>query len=267
MKLNDTAISCRNLQISYEADPVIHSVDMEVTPGQLVAIIGENASGKSTLLRGLARLQKLDDGDVYLRGTRCDELHDREFARRVAYLPQTPSVVPDMSVRALVERGRTPHFPTYAVNGSAVDRVEVDNALEQVGLTASADRSLKILSGGELQRAWVAFALVRSPEVLLLDEPTSHLDVRYQRELMQLLSELKEKGIAIIVAMHDISLAIAFADRVIGLDSGKIAFDCFADSENILEDLGNVLHSKLLSFRTTEGSLAVVPDWHVDKAP
>ena len=84
---------------------------------------------------------------------------------------------------------------------------------------------------------------------------------------MQLLSGLKEKGIAIIVAMHDISLAIAFAARVIALDSGKIAFDRFADSENILEDLGNVLHSKLLSFRTTEGSLAVVPDWHVDKTP
>ena len=254
-------LSCSDVRISYFDQTVVDGISLEVNRGELVTIIGQNATGKSTLLRAFCNLKPIDAGDVYLNGESIYVIPERDFARQVAFLPQSLSVPMGLTVGDLVLRGRTPHYPKYAMRGSAEDHAEVNRVLDQVGLGASSDRDLNSLSGGELQRVWIAFALVRNPEVLILDEPTSHLDARYQKQLMELLVDLKKQDIAILTVLHDVSLAVAFSDRLIGLDQGAIAFDRNVKYGNLVEDISRVLEIDMESIRDSEGDFYVSPKW------
>ncbi len=199
-------------------------LDLEVAAGECVALVGPNGAGKTTLLRCLAGLRTPSAGELTHRGRNFDELSRRELARRIAYVPQVrPASVP-LTVREAVELGRYPHLSRFQLASSAADHRAVDQALAAAGIEAFAERPLDELSGGERQMAWIAAALAQAAEVLILDEPTTHLDPRHQRDVAGLLHRLhREEGATILFATHDLDLAGLLGDRVLALRAGRIA--------------------------------------------
>jgi len=203
---------------------VVHDVSFTVEAGEMVAILGPNGSGKSTLLRGMARLHPPRAGRVLLDGRDIRAMNSRHVARVLAILPQAPAGGLDLTVRELAFRGRYPHQGLLQrVTRRDIDAVEW--ALEATDAFQLADRPLAALSGGERQRAWIAMALAQEPRILLLDEPTTFLDVAHQVEVMHLLRRLNARGITIVAVLHDLALAGRFTSRIIALRDGRLAFD------------------------------------------
>ncbi|MFB9775824.1 ABC transporter ATP-binding protein [Brevibacterium otitidis] len=212
----------RNLHLGYSRGDVITDVTVDLTPGSITALVGPNGSGKSTLLRGLARLQPLSAGTVeFSDGTDVAELPSRALARRLTMLAQSRPVPQGMPVRSAVALGRHPHqgrFRTGDRDGQAV----VERAMELTGVAAVADTAVHELSGGQLQRVWLASCLAQDTEVLLLDEPTNHLDLKHQVELLELLDSLAhDHGVSIGVVLHDLNHAAAVADHIVLLSGGR----------------------------------------------
>lgn len=257
-------IACNNLTLGYNDKVVIDSINLEVRSGEFVALLGPNASGKSTLLRGLSGIRTIDAGELIFSGQESSLITPRQLAKQVAFLPQSPLTDIDLTVRELVGRGRSPYLSRFTVTDSETTKYEVNRAIKSVGVELLAERTLGSLSGGEAQRAWIAFALVKKPQILMLDEPTSHLDIKYQRDLMKLLKELCGEGLAVIVVLHDISLALAYSDRVIGLDQGKIVFDGDVrnNPEPSIQALSKIFGMNLVSLPNSMGGPLVAPDWN-----
>jgi iron-chelate-transporting ATPase len=225
-----------DLTLSYNGSPVVHDATLVLAPGRITALIGPNGSGKSTLLRALARLHPIDTGNVFLSprepdtsiplsatsGTDASAIDKRNFARRVTLLAQSRPTPAGLSVREVVEFGRHPHRGRWKrgdENGSAI----VDRAMALTGIEALADRPVDRLSGGQLQRVWLAGCLAQDTDVLLLDEPTTYLDLRYQVELLDLIQDLASvHGVTIGVVLHDLDQAAAIADTVVLLESGRV---------------------------------------------
>ena len=212
--------------VAYDDTDVVHAADLALRPGRVTALVGPNGSGKSTLLRSVARLQAPRAGSVQLTEggevLDCADLSTRDFARRVALLTQGRPTPGGLSVRDVVEFGRYPHRGRWGrtdPDGAAA----VDRALELTGVAGFADRGVDQLSGGQLQRAWLASCLAQGTGVLLLDEPTTYLDLRYQVELLDLVRDLADQGgIAVGVVLHDLDQAAAIADDVVVLDAGRV---------------------------------------------
>jgi iron complex transport system ATP-binding protein len=223
------------LSLNYGQRVAVRDVSFEVEAGEMVSIVGPNGSGKSTLLRGIARLQKPSQGRVLLGETDIRSLGARQVARYLAILPQAPDGGADLSVRELVYRGRFPHQGILQ-RITAADTEAVAWAMGAADVTHLANRQLGSLSGGERQRAWIALALAQQPKVLLLDEPTSFLDIAHQVEVMQLLRRLNREGMTVVAVLHDLVLAGRFSDRVIAMRDGRVAFD--GPPANVLEPRG-----------------------------
>lgn len=217
-------LSARNLTLAYAGKDVVHDVSLEIDAGEMVAIVGPNGSGKSTLLRGLSRLHRPQSGHVYLGETDIRRISPRAVARILAILPQDPNGGLDLTVRELTWRGRYPHQGILQ-RATPADARAVEWALSAADVEQFADRPLGSLSGGERQRAWIALALAQQPRVLLLDEPTSFLDISHQVEVMHLLRRLNHEGMTVVTVLHDLVLAGRFADRVIAVRDGRIEFD------------------------------------------
>jgi iron complex transport system ATP-binding protein len=217
-------LTVRDLTLGYGARPVVEGVSLEIDAGEMVAIVGPNGSGKSTLLRGMSRVQKPVRGQVLLGENDIRELSAREVARILAILPQSPEAGLDLTVRELAWRGRYPHQGMLQ-RATVADHDAVEWALIAADVQYLAGRTLGSLSGGERQRAWIALALAQQPKVLLLDEPTSFLDIQHQLEVMHLLRRLNREGMTVVAVLHDLVLAGRFADRVIALRQGRVAFD------------------------------------------
>ena len=217
-------ISVRNLTLAYAGKTVVENVSFDVAAGEMVAILGPNGSGKSTLLRGMSRLHRPESGHVLLGESDIRQMGARQVARQLAILPQSPDGGLDLTVRELTWRGRYPHQGVLQ-RATAADYEAVESALHAADVVELADRPLGSLSGGERQRAWIALALAQEPRVLLLDEPTSFLDVAHQVEVMHLLRRLNREGITIVAVLHDLVLAGRFANRVIALRNGSVEFD------------------------------------------
>lgn len=201
---------------------VLGGVDLAVGPGEWHAVIGPNGAGKSTLLRVLAGLLR-HDGTVRLGGEDAARLSARQRARRLAYVPQQPTLPGAMSVRAYVLLGRTPHLSYLAAEGAA-DRAVAEAAMDRLTLTAYADRRLGTLSGGERQRVVLARAVAQRADTLLLDEPTTALDLGHRAQVMELVDELRrDEGLAVLSTEHDLNLAAAYADRLLLLVGGRLA--------------------------------------------
>jgi iron complex transport system ATP-binding protein len=227
-----------DLTLSYQGAPVVHSAHIDLAPGQITALIGANGSGKSTLLRALARLHTPDSGTVFLsddggapdiapaltaaNGIDAHTLSSREFARRVTLLSQSRATPTGLTVREVVDFGRHPHRGRW-VRGDAAGAAAVQQAMTVTGVDGLAERHVEQLSGGQLQRVWLASCLAQDTSVLLLDEPTTYLDLRYQVELLDLIRDLAElHGVTIGIVLHDLDQAALIADRVILLDAGRI---------------------------------------------
>jgi iron complex transport system ATP-binding protein len=213
-----------HLTLAHGHRVVVHDVSFTVEAGEMVAILGPNGSGKSTLLRGMARLHPPRTGRVLLDGRDIRAMNSRHVARVLAILPQAPAGGLDLTVRELAFRGRYPHQGLLQrVTRRDIDAVEW--ALDATDSLHLADRPLAALSGGERQRAWIAMALAQEPRILLLDEPTTFLDVAHQVEVMHLLRRLNARGITIVAVLHDLALAGRFTSRIIALREGRLAFD------------------------------------------
>ncbi|WP_322795232.1 ABC transporter ATP-binding protein [Tepidiforma sp.] len=217
-------LAAEHLTLAHGPRTVVRDVSFTIASGEMVAIVGPNGSGKSTLLRGLARLHPPAAGRVLLDGRDIRQLNTRQVARVLAILPQAPSAGLDLTVRELAFRGRYPHQGLLQrITRRDIEAVEW--ALAATDAAQLADRQLGSLSGGERQRAWIAMALAQEPRVLLLDEPTSFLDVAHQVEVMHLLRRLNARGITVVAVLHDLHLAARFTGRVIALSGGNLAFD------------------------------------------
>lgn len=217
-------LSVEGLSLGYRARPVVEDISLTVRTGELVAVIGPNGSGKSTLLRGIGRLLRPTAGRVLLDGDDIQRLSPRTLAKQLALLPQTPEAGVDLTVEELAWRGRHPHRSILR-GASRADHEAVAFALTAADLLDLRGRQLGSLSGGERQRAWIALALAQQPQVLLLDEPTSFLDVRHQVEVMELLRRQNADGLTVVAVLHDLQLAARYADRVVALRDGRVALD------------------------------------------
>ena len=218
-------IEVRDLRHAFGGMPVLRGISITLRAGEMTAIIGPNGSGKSTLLRIAGRLLKPQAGEARFDGRDAWSIPPREFARRVAFLPQAPEAPADLAVGELVARGRHPHRGLLGAS-SARDREAVERALVLAGVEGLKHRTVATLSGGERQRAWVALALAQEPDVLLLDEPTTYLDIGHQVELLSLLRRLnEEQGLTVLMVMHDLPQAAHYARRLIAIRNGEVVAD------------------------------------------
>ena len=213
-------ISISELYASYEGEEILHGIDACFPTGKISVIMGPNGSGKSTTLRSLVRLVPEVSGGIALDGTALETLSPQALARRVAYLPQSRNV-PDITVERLVMHGRFPYL-SYPRRYRREDREKVRQALEWVGLSALGDRRMAKLSGGQRQKAYLAMALAQDTEVILMDEPTTYLDIRNQFELLERTRSLSKSGKTVIMILHDFEAALRFADHVVVMADGRI---------------------------------------------
>ncbi|MBM0203035.1 ABC transporter ATP-binding protein [Micromonospora sp. STR1s_5] len=219
----ERSLSGVDLRLGYHGVPVVHGAVIDLRAGAVTALVGPNGSGKSTLLRALARLHPIEAGIVHLAdGVTAASLAAREFARRVTLLAQSRPVPSGVTVRDVVGYGRHPYrgrWRTEDPDGPAA----IARAMDVTGVAAMADRPVDELSGGELQRVWLATCLAQDTPVLLLDEPTTFLDLRYQVEILDLVRDLADDhGVAVGVVLHDLNQAAAVADEVVLLQQGRV---------------------------------------------
>ncbi|MFI0980790.1 ABC transporter ATP-binding protein [Streptomyces sp. NPDC021093] len=219
-------LSATGVTVAYDGVDVVHEASLELSAGQVTVLVGPNGSGKSTLLRTVARLQRARSAALTLdEGTDGFALTPREFSRHVALLTQGRPTPSGLSVRDVVEFGRYPYRGRWG-RADPGGRAAVDRALEMTGVTELAERGVEHLSGGQLQRVWLASCLAQETGVLLLDEPTTYLDLRYQVELLDLIRDLADDhGIAVGVVLHDLDQAAAVADRIVLLRAGRVISD------------------------------------------
>lgn len=209
------------LALAYDSGEVVSGIDLAIADGEITAIVGANACGKSTLLRGLARLMKPSRGAVYLDGKEIHRMPTGEVAKRLGLLPQSPVAPDGITAGDLVGRGRYPH-QGWLRQWSARDDAAVAEALRATGTSDLVDRPVSALSGGQRQRVWVAMALAQETDLLLLDEPTTFLDISHQIELLDLLADLNRDGKTIVAVLHDLNLACRYADRLVAMKAGGI---------------------------------------------
>ena len=216
------AISVKNLSVAYESNTIIEDMNLSIPKGKISIIIGANGCGKSTLLKTIARINKPKSGDIFINNKNIKKVKEKDIAREVAFLPQGPVCPSGLTVRELVAFGRFPHQKMIGgLNNHDKDIIEW--AIEETGLSEFADREVENLSGGQRQRAWIAMTLAQETDIIMLDEPTTYLDMSYQLEVLEVLQKLnREKQITVVIVLHELNNACRFADNIIGLKKGKI---------------------------------------------
>ncbi len=211
------------VRLAYGDRMVVDGLDLDVFGGTITAVIGPNGCGKSTLLRALGRLMKTRGGHVLLDGERIDRMSTRQVATVLGVLPQAPVAPEGLSVADLVARGRHPHQAWYR-QWSSDDEAAVAEALRWTGMSDLADRPVDELSGGQRQRAWISMALAQGTDLLLLDEPTTFLDLAHQVDVLDLVERLHaETGRTVVMVLHDLNLAARYAQRLVAMKDGAIA--------------------------------------------
>jgi iron complex transport system ATP-binding protein len=215
-------LGAKGATLAYADRTIVDKIDVSIPDGRITVIVGPNGCGKSTLLRALARLMTPRQGSVLLDGKDIHALPTREVARRLGLLPQAPISPEGILVGDLVARGRSPHQSAFQ-QWSREDEAAVEEALAATGLAEVADRRVDELSGGQRQRVWIAMALAQHTSLLLLDEPTTFLDLRHQIDVLGLLRKLnRNEGRTLVLVLHDINLACRYADHIIAMRDGCI---------------------------------------------
>lgn len=216
------SLTAESLTSGYGGRIIVNEIDLELPAGQISVIVGANACGKSTLLKTLSRLLPVQHGQVLLDGKSIDQIPSKELARTMGLLPQQPIAPEGIAVADLVGRGRHPHQKLFR-SWTADDDRAVTEALIATGVVELADRSVDELSGGQRQRVWIAMALAQETDILLLDEPTTFLDVAHQIEVLDLLTDLnRSRGTTIVMVLHDINLAARYADHLFAVRNGEL---------------------------------------------
>lgn len=217
----EPALKTRKLTLAYDKTIVVKDLDLVIPTGQITALVGPNGCGKSTLLRGLARLLKPIQGTVYLGSQSIFKLSTRQVAKQLGILPQGPTAPEGLTVRELVAQGRYPH-QAWLQQWSAEDDRRLAQALVITSMTELADRPLDTLSGGQRQRAWIAMTLAQNTPIVLLDEPTTFLDLAHQIEILDLLYDLNQEGRTIVMVLHDLNQACRYADHLVAVKQGHV---------------------------------------------
>lgn len=236
-------INASNLKIGYENKIVVDNFDFEITQGEIVSLIGPNGSGKSTVLKVLSRLMCSINGIVYLDGHDIHRLPTKEVAKRLSILSQHHHTPPDFTVEELVSYGRIPHRSWYEAKNKEDEDI-VRWAMQKTRVEGFRDRSVNSLSGGERQRSWIAMALAQRPKVLLLDEPTTYLDICHQIEVMELVNKLnKELGLTVVMVLHDLNQAVRYSHRLVVIKDGRLIVEGSPEkvlTEELLRTVYNV---------------------------
>ncbi len=215
-------LNASRISAGYGDTEVLHGLDLAVPPGQITAIVGANACGKSTLLRAMSRLLFPREGHVLLDGKSIHRTAPRQLARTLGLLPQSPIAPEGITVSDLVGRGRHPHQGLFS-RWTKSDDEAVESALTATRTQDLAERSVDELSGGQRQRVWIAMALAQQTDILLLDEPTTFLDISHQIEVLDLLTDLnRERGTTVIMVLHDLNLAARYADYLVAMRDGRV---------------------------------------------
>jgi iron complex transport system ATP-binding protein len=232
-------LTAQNLSLAYEGTTVIQDLTLTIPTGKITALVGANGCGKSTLLRGFARLLKPTGGAVYLDGKSITKRSTKSVAQQLGLLPQNPIAPEGLTVKDLVAQGRYP-YQNWMQQWSVQDQRFVEMALEMTDLIELSDRPLNTLSGGQRQRAWIAMALAQNTKILLLDEPTTFLDLAHQMEVLDLLYKLnQEQGRTIVLVLHDLNQACRYADYLVAIKNGQI----FAEGEPKAVITSEIVHS------------------------
>jgi iron complex transport system ATP-binding protein len=218
---SDAVLAARNVTLSYDKVPRISGLDLDIAAGSFTVLIGPNASGKSTALKGLARLLSPTTGHVLLNGRDIARRKTREIARELALLPQSPITPPGVTVADLVSRGRAP-YQSLLRQYSRDDERAVNAAMAATGVADLADQLVDALSGGQRQRVWIAVALAQETDILLLDEPTTFLDLTHQIEVLDLCARLHADGRTLVVVLHDLTMAARYATHLIAFREGRM---------------------------------------------
>jgi len=245
------------LELGYGDRTVLRGVDFSLDPGEVVAIVGPNGAGKSTLLHALLGLIPKSRGAVLIGGLAIETLRRRDIARKIAFVPQESRTNFAFTVRELVAMGRTPYLGRFRPERD-VDTAAVDHALEVTETRAFEGRILSELSGGERQRVHLARAIAQTTDVLLLDEPTANLDLEHQLEVLDLIRKLAQTGKAAAVALHDLSLAARYADRLVVLADGRIVASGKPESVVTEALLSQWFHIRGRVHRDPEDGIAVI---------
>lgn len=214
-------LQAQQLDIGYGATRIVQDLSFSPPPGKVTALIGPNGCGKSTLLKAFARILTPQSGSLSLDGKAYRDLSARDLARKVAFLPQVLPIPEGVSVRQLVAYGRSPHNSLWG-RLSGADQHSVEQALQRMELETLADRPLSDLSGGQRQRAWLAMILAQDAAIVLLDEPTTYLDISHQVELLDLMRALSAEGKTVITVLHDINQACRYADHLAVMQAGRL---------------------------------------------
>ncbi|KML05107.1 MULTISPECIES: ABC transporter ATP-binding protein [Rossellomorea] len=215
-------LQTKDLTLAYGERTIIDQMDLDIPKGEITVFIGGNGCGKSTLLRSIARLLKPKEGSVLLDGESISRLSTKEVARKMAILPQTPVSPEGLTVLQLVKQGRYPH-QSWLKQWSRKDEEIVEDALRATGMEEFRDRKVDELSGGQRQRAWIALTLAQDTDIILLDEPTTYLDMTHQIEILDLLFELNEReGRTIVMVLHDINLACRYAHNIVAIRDREV---------------------------------------------
>ncbi len=231
-----TTLRADALSLAYEKTMIIDGLHLTIPTGRITALVGRNGSGKSTLLRALARLLKPQGGAVFLDNVSIFTMSTKEVAKQLGILPQSPVAPEGVTVRELVAQGRYPH-QRWLQRWSQDDERMVERALAATSMTGLADRPLETLSGGQRQKAWIAMALAQETAFMLLDEPTTFLDIAHQMEVLDLLYDLNAtEGRTVVIVLHDLNQASRYAHHLVALREGRVAAEG-APAEIVTEDL------------------------------
>jgi iron complex transport system ATP-binding protein len=249
-------IELREISVRLGSTQALRRVSFGVEPGEWLALIGPNGAGKTTALRALCGLVDYE-GEVTIDGRNARSLSRRELARLAALVPQIPETPPGLTVTEYVLLGRTPHLG-YFGNEAAGDRLAAERALDRLELRSLAERLLTSLSGGELQRAVLARALAQEAPILLLDEPTTALDLGRQQQALELVHRLRDAGLTIVSTMHDLTLAGQYADRLVLLDAGEVVAEGSAEEVLSAANVATYYRAKVRVVHD-EGGVYVLP--------
>ncbi|MGM9535881.1 MAG: ABC transporter ATP-binding protein [Intestinibacter sp.] len=216
------SIETKDINISYGNVDIVENLNLEIPKGKITTIIGANGCGKSTILKTIARILTAKSGEIYINSKNIKKQNSKEIAKNMAVLPQSPQAPNGLTVEELIAYGRFPHKSGFRTDKKE-DKEIVDWALKATGIYEFRNRKIEDLSGGQRQRAWIAMALAQKTDILLLDEPTTYLDLAHQLEVLEVLDELNKKyNTTIVMVIHELNNAARFAHHMIGIKKGKI---------------------------------------------
>lgn len=253
-------LKVENLNVSIAQQPILQDLSLDFATGRRTAIVGPNGAGKSTLLRAVAGLNHDYTGSICLDGQEIRQLARQHMARKLAILPQGAAAPPDTTVGQLVDYGRFPYRSWFRTSDAKADREAVTWAMQVTKVTEFRDRQVQSLSGGERQRAFLAMALAQQPETLLLDEPTTYLDIAHQLEVMKIVTTINETyGMTVIMVLHDINHALQYADEIAVLKDKHIVAQGEPETVLTVEMLAQVFGVRADIFTNRQGAKVLSP--------